>query len=300
MLLRGRQARVQVDDVDVSGLRVSFRVEKTIRARPNKVEVKIYNLSDATRRHIEQASRLRAQSLTPGVGYVRPRRLVFVGLDVGYDEGLSRIFYGDVRHILTEVQSPDIVTTVSGGDGEISIHTSRVNRSFAPGTTVEAVLNHLADAMGVGLGNARQMFRGIQLRNQGVFHDGTVVSGSAARELDALCTAAGFEWSIQDNRLQITDIDGPIGESIVELTPETGLIGSPTRDDSPRKIVRGKCFLMPDVAPGRRVHVKSKFVDQVLRIRHANYVGDTHGNDWYIEWEGHPPRPPIARRVLPP
>lgn len=300
MNIFGRRARVQVGDVVVTGLRCQFRVEKTIRAIPNKVEVKIYNLSDATRRHLEQTSVARAQAVAPGVGYVRPRRLVFVALDVGYVGSLIRLFYGDLRHILTTVESPDVLTTVSGGDGELGMHLARINRGFAPGTTVEAVLNAVAQAMGVGLGNAATMFRGIQLRNQAVFHDGTVVSGSAARELDALCAAAGFEWSVQDNRLQITDLGGAIGEAVVELTPQTGLIGSPTRDDSVRKIVRGKCFILPDVAPGRRVHVKSKFIDETIRITKANYTGDTHGQDWYIDFEGAPPRPPIARRQLPP
>ncbi len=300
MLLRGRQARVRIGDVDVTGLRVAFRVEKTYRARPSSVEVKVWNLSDATRRAIEQASQLRAQSLAPGVGYVRPRRLVFVALDAGYDAGTFRLFFGDVRHMVTTVEAPDIVTTISGGSGELSFHFARVNRSFAPGTTVEAVLNHAASALGVDLGNAPEMFRGAQLRGQSVFRDGTVLSGNAARQLDALCTAAGFEWSVVDNRLQVLNIGGAVGESIVLLSPETGLIGSPQRDDSALRIVRGKCFLMPDVAPGRRVHVRSKFVDEVIRVRKANFVGDTYGQDWSIEFEGHLPRAPIARRELPP
>lgn len=300
MILRGRKARIQIGDVEVTGLRVSFRVEKIYRGRPSSVEVKVWNLSDATRRAIEQASVARAQSLSPGTGYVRPRRMVFVSLEAGYEAGMFRIFYGDVRHMVTTVEAPDIVTTITGGSGELSYHFARVNRSFRAGTTVEAVLNHVAAALGVELGNAPEMFRGVRLRNQSVFHDGTVVSGNAARELDALCAAAGLEWSVVDNRLQVVNIGGAVGEAIVELTPETGLIGSPERDDSPQRLVRGKCFLIPDVSPGRRVHVKSKFVDQVVRIRKANFVGDTHGQDWSIEFEGAPPRAPIGRRELPP
>lgn len=287
MQIRDRKARIQVGPVDVTGLRVTFRVERTIRTSPNQLEVVVYNLSDESRSRIDESRRRNDTNATDGLG--NPLRRVFVQLEAGYADATFQIFKGDVRKMVNEVKPPDVVTRIFAGDGEASAFGARVNRSFPRGTSVETVLNHLAESMAVGIGNAVSAFRGVSFGQLTQYQDGTIVSGPAHHEMDVLCRSAGLEWSIQDNVLQVVRVDDPIGSVGVELSPDSGLIGSPSRDPV-SKIVKGKCFIIPDVRPGRQVRVTSRFVNEVIRINKATFVGDTHGSDWYIEFEGR--RPP--------
>lgn len=293
-----RAARIQVQDLLLEGLRVSFKVEKLFRSIPSSVEIKVYNLSKETHDRLISLGRERARAVPPQPGIIQPRKRIFVGLDAGYEGSLIRLFYGDVFRIRREVQPPDVVTIITAQDGGLQVYSSRVNKSFRPGTTVEAVALHLVEALGVEPGNASEVFRGVRLGNMSTYSSGTVLSGSAANELDRLCAGAGLEWCIQEGRFQATRIRESVTPSAILLSPETGLIGSPTREEVSR-LVKGRCFILPDVAPGREVEVQSRIFKSVIRVYKAVYSGDTHGSDWYIDFEGYPPRPPIAQRTLP-
>lgn len=296
--IRRRKCSVQVNDVVVDGLRVAFKVEKGLwRNVPNRIELKVYNLSQQTREHLDALSRQRARDVPVPVGSVRPRKRVYVSLDAGYDDLMNRLFQGDVRRIKSTVETPDIVTWVTAGEGEASLITARVGRSFGPGTAPEVIARYIAGQLGVELGNAGQMLRGIHLGRMTRFTNGAVLSGSAARAMDLLCTSAGFEWSIQNNALQLTRVREAVSDAVVVLNPQTGMIGSPTRDDT--RLIRARCFIQPDVLPGRLVRIESKFITETIRVEKVVFSGDTHGPDWFIDLEGRPPRPPMAQRVIP-
>lgn len=295
-----RKAKVQLSEFDVEGMRVQFSVERVFRSIPSSLELKVYNLSDQTRSQIIQTSRQRARAVPPQPGVIQPRRRVFVSLFAGYETApLSRQFYGDVFLIRNEVVTPDIITVVSAKDGGYSAMTSRVNRSFAPGTSVETVARHLVDCLGVEPGNALEQFRGMRLSDASVFHAGTLLVGSATREMDRLCLAAGFEWCIQDNRLVVTRIRQGVTDTAILLSPETGLIGSPIRESISR-IVKGRCLIQPGIVPGAIVEVQSRLFKSVIRLYRTRTIGDTHGADWYIDFEGRPPLPPERLRELQP
>lgn len=295
-----RACRVQVSEFDVTDMRVSFRIEKVFRPIPSKIEVKIYNLSQVTRERIVETSRQRARAVPPQPGIVQPRKRIFLGLDAGYENFLTRIFYGDVFRSYVSIEGVDTLTIIEALDGGVSLYNARVSKSFAPGASVEAVMKHLVQALGCDPGNSEEMLRGVRLRdNTRLFTAGQVLSGSAAFEMERLCTGAGLDWHIEENRLVLTRVRQAISETAVLLSPATGLIGSPTRDQITR-IVKGRCNIMPDVGPGRLVEVQCALFKEVIRISKVTIVGDTHGTDWYIEFEGRKPLPQERLRELPP
>lgn len=274
MRIFNRQCDVVVGDLRVTGLRVSFNIEKSLRRLPNSVELKVYNLAPNSRSRIEAAA---------DEGSVR------VQLLVGYDTSLWRLFVGDLREASSKREGPDIVTTLSGVDGGNATRTSRVSRSFSPGTTVDTVLQHLAGALGVDSRDALEALRGRSLSGTGrTFPRGTNVHGSATEALDGLCLSAGLEWSIQNGALQILEVGRAIPGTAVRLTRETGLYGSPSI--SRRGVVTGECAILPDVAPGRRFSIESQFVNGVFRFDKCVYQGDTRGADWKVSFEGREPR----------
>jgi len=297
--IRNRKCSVQVNDRVVDGLRVSFKIEKGLyRSVPNSIVVKVYNLSQATREHLDALSRERARETPVQVGSVRQRKRVYLSLTAGYEGLMCQLFKGDVRRIKSTVESPDIITHVTAGEGEASLITARVNRSFARNTQPSVVARYIAEQLGVELGNAATMLQGIRLGAMTRYANGAVLSGNAARAMDVLCTSAGLEWSVQNNALQLTRVREAVSDAVVLLSPSTGMIGSPTRDD--HRLIKGKCFIQPDVLPGRLVRVESKFINATIRVEKVTFSGDTHGPDWFIDFEGRPPLPPMGQRVIPP
>jgi hypothetical protein len=77
--------------------------------------------------------------------------------------------------------------------------------------------------------------------------------------------------------------------SAVLLTPDTGLLESPTRgriDRSTRRLTYGaKSLLIPGLYPGNVVTLLSKGISGNLLVKAAHYVGVTTENDWIVELE---------------
>lgn len=274
--------RVRVDTLQFRGLDISFEVEKSTKAEPNKASIRVWNLTQDHRRQLE------AMSVRRGQGRIK------VELEVGYGgtEQTGLIFRGDFRRAPSSAEGPDWVTELEGSDGGGAVLWSRVNRSFPAGTTVEAVVRACADAMGVGAGNSREVMARARLEGGGdTFPEGTVLSGSAAEELGHLLRSIGLRYSIQDGVLQVLERGQALQSTAVRLSPQTGLIDTPvTNADG---TVSATCLLIPDIYPGRQVRFDG--VDQAgfYRVEKAKYQGDTFGTEWYIHMECQP----LARRT---
>lgn len=266
MEIFGRKVEIVVEDIDISDLRVSFDIVRSLRRTPNKAEIKIYNLSDTTRRLIESAH--------------NPR----VRVKAGYIDGVSSIFFGALKEVRTQVEGPNVVTSLSGIDGGRSTQTGRTNRAHAPGTNITDVVRGLASDMQTGIGNAIEAFR-----NQGAegafstFFEGTAVHGSAAHELDGLVRSRNLEWSIQDESLQIVPRGRALqGEALV-ISASSGMLGIPSISKS--RVVTFEMALIPDMFPGRRIQMDSRFISGLFRVEKCEYVGDSGGKDWKIKVE---------------
>ena len=282
MNLFRRAWRVQVGSLDVSDLAIRFKAKRTLAARAGTLDLEIRNLSPEHRREIQNARRFHT----------------FVEVHAGYVGGMSLIFRGDLRKAVPGREGTDWLVKVTAGDGEHAIRSTRVSRSFAPGTTVTAVVTHLAEAMGVGIGNAREALRGASLGTAGLlgdtFAEGTVVYGNAAAELTRLCESARKTWSIQEGNLQILPLGGSLTRTAILLSPGTGMVGTP--EVVSRRVITVKALLQPGLVPGQQVVVQSDALLSVApwRITEAEYSGDTHGTDWYATLTCHRPRPPLV------
>lgn len=294
--LFGRVWRAQVGSLVVSdssggadnrSLDIDFKVKKTLAtARGGTLEMEVFNLSEEHRRELASA----------------PRRRTYVSLDAGYERagGASRLFVGDLRKAIVAKAGADWTLKVTGGSGEHSVRTARVARSFAPGSTLTDVVRHLADAMGVGVGNAVVAFADARLAGgTQLYTGGIALHGRAADELERLCTAVGLAYSIQDGVLQVLPLGGALDRSAILLSPDSGLVDSPEIVN--RRTINVKALMQPGLVPGQRVVVESAVIGGVWRITEAEYSGSTGGNDWYVSMTCHRPVAPLlgARTVGP-
>lgn len=279
-----RAWRIQVGTLLVSssappgpGLACKFSVTKSVAtARAGSLELEVYNLSRA---HSAELADL-------------PRRTTFVSVDAGYEEGMSRIFTGNLRRAIPRHDGASWVVKVTAGDGEFARRSARISRAFASGTSTSVAAQALADALGVGVGNAASAFRGVRLAGGGeVFEDGHILHGNAAQALTDLCNASGQTWTIQDGTIQVLPLGGASARTAIRLGADSGLIDSP--EIVGRNTVTVKCLLQPGLVPGQRVVIDSLLVQHEVRITEAKLTGETHGNSWEAELTCHRPRAPL-------
>jgi hypothetical protein len=271
-----RAWRVQVDDLDLSALACKFKVSRGLGLGAGTCELEIRNPTEEHRRQITGARRYRT----------------FVEVMAGYREGMALVFRGDLRRAIPVREGTDWVVKVTAGDGEHALRNTRLNRSFAAGTTVETVVRHVAEAMGVGVGNALTALRGATLGTQdGTFPEGTVLYGPAAAELTRLCAATGHTWSIQDGVLQVLRRGGALEREAILLRADTGLVGAPEVVN--RRTLNVSALLIPGLVPGQQVVIESAVATGAWRISQAEYEGDTHGAPWGCKLVVHRPRPPL-------
>lgn len=265
--LFGRVLECVCGTVDVSALRVRFKVKRNLKPEPNTCEIAVYNLDQDNRAALEN----------PNGGKLGVR------LEAGYEStGTSQLFLGQARHAWTEWEGADAITTITTGDSEEEMQKARLHLSIGPTMPAEVALTAMVRALGVGQGNVAQAVATLKAKGvAAMFGPGTAISGNVARELTDFCRSAGLEWSIQNGTIQILDRGAALRDLAVELGADTGLVGSPSVDF--KGIVKAKAFLIPELVPGRKVSFKSRSVSGGYRIEEVTYTGDTHANDWHAD-----------------
>lgn len=264
------------DIVGKPGMRVTFNITRTDKKEPNTNKVVVTNLSASTRSALQ----------TKGVKLT---------LEAGYASvGTTRIFRGDVRTVDHVRNDASWDTTFQVGDGERAYQNARVGESFAPGTNGNVILNYLANASGLQIGNVADVDLS-RVR----FDSGYVVAGKWQQAMQRFCASVGYSWSVQDETLQVLAPDGEQPGLIPLISPQTGLIGSPEMGSPETKgkpqLVKFVSLLKP-ARPGGLVHLKSDRYDSDVRIKKVNMRGDTHGDDWYTEYEGIIQKTPTATK----
>jgi len=258
------------DVTEITDLRVKFSVKKSSAKEPNTAEVTISNLSPQRRASLQ----------TKGVKFV---------LECGYVEtGVKQIFQGDVRQVAHRREGADWQTEIKSGDGERAFQFARVSESFKSKSSRGDVLRKLVSSFGLGQGNVSQ----VAAKLVGKFDQGFVAHGPVSREMDKALAGTGYGWSIQDEQVIILADSDVSGQDVPELTPQSGLIGSP---EFGAPLVKGgkplltfRCLLNANIKPGAHVSIKCERFPLGVAVKcvKVEHSGDTHGQDWYTNGEG--------------
>ncbi len=246
---------VQVEDREWSDLRVSFRVARTSKSKPNKSEISIYNLSESSRALLKKLARVR--------------------LVAGYAGNASMIFAGQIDFVQSRREGADLVSTITAADGRTAWN-SFATKSYAGGVRYADVVRDLATAMGIAapLTSLAAV--------TGTSRGGVALYGYAHRELDLLMADLGLEWSIQDGVLQVVNPASATTAKAVVLSPSSGLLGAPELSEPKhgRRTLRARSLLQPTLTPGRRVVVESKLHSGDFRVDRVDHSGDSHGGEF--------------------
>lgn len=273
-----RRVALSIGDLKVHpGHHITFKAKKNYKPSANNFcEVKIDNLSPEQRTAI-------TKSKTP-----------LVRLAAGYgddDSGLTQLFFGNSIFHKHEINgdTADVTTTLSTTDGGTEKQTARINVSFGKGTSTGQVIKRIVQALGLNAGNSDKIAREIDASlKANIFIEGAMISGAAADELTHVCRSCGYDWSVQDRTVQIRKFGDSADKFAIELSPDTGLIGSPSM--SGKGVVSGRCLIFKagaglDLTPGRLLRIDSAYVKGQYILASAEFDADNYVQNWYCDFE---------------
>lgn len=239
------------------GLRVSFDVEHSRTGKEaNKGKATIYNLSTSSTQWVESQG----------------KTLV---IEAGYEDQLSGvIFVGEIKRVTTTMEGPDRKTEIQGKDGGRAIQT-RIAMTLDPGTTVGAALSMVAARLGLEV--IAMPFTDRPLVQ------GLTIYGPASTALENLATQAGMTWWIEGGTLMLSAVDEPTTEIGLLVSPETGLVGSPSRkfdEKTDRDIgqVEWSQLIDPRLRPGLKVQLVSRDITGWYVVDKVAFSGDLNGD----------------------
>lgn len=260
-----------------SDVHMTFDVERTLGSDANKGKVVLTNLTPDNRNNIVQGTN--------------------VTLRAGYGGQPGIIFQGFVRKVESSGEGPDVTTTLECGDGAPYITYGHVHLSYSTTVTLDRVLVEVARQLNVELGGQAYAVGGVVVQNvPRKTYPRLVKSGKTKTVLDGLLHPLGLVWSIQCGTLLIQNKRGRINLQAIVLSPQTGMVDTPTRTDAG---VRVRALLNPRLVPGCAVQVRSanRATSGNFRAVKCTYRGDSDVGDWTVDIEGgalYGPLAPVA------
>ncbi len=290
---------------EIRDLQINFKIVRTSDATKNKCTIKIFNMSPETRALFETSDEKDVNDqITNNPVLLLQTQYAEDITNSGSLRGFQTLFTGQVVNAITSKIGGDMVTQVEAQDGYVPLReglvgaskeppNKNVGRNFPPGITRRAVLNALIGDLGVPAGEIRD---GGDLSAE--FSNGVTIEGPIRLALDSLLDPVNIDWSIQDDSFVAIRRDLASLETILDLSPQTGLIGSPQakkgsasrttgQKNEPDSGIKIKSLLAPTMIPNRRVRVTSnEFPDgQIFKVTRVIHKGDFRGTNWFSEAE---------------
>lgn len=262
-------------------LKIIFSIDKDTTKESNKTKLEIYNLSETTRKSIEEPDNE-------------------VEIYAGYERagGAVLCFRGTVVYGYTTEDTTDSITHLELADGTVALRDSYCTLSYAPNVAAKVIIQRCANEMGVPL------VYGKDVGDIEAYRNGFSFIGLAKDALTEVCNARGLSWSIQNNILQVIKAGGTNTNRGLVFSAYTGLIGSPERiiqaeyksdKTTPRRKAKEKAqkneirkkhgwrittLLAPTVNPADLVKVESKLVTGWFRVEKVSHRGEYNGSQW--------------------
>jgi hypothetical protein len=268
------------EGLDLSGLRIVFKVKKSDAQTPNAAEIRVYNLAESTAKQIRE-------------------EFTTITLQAGYEANFGVIFAGNIKQVrFGRENGTDTYIDIAAGDGDDAYNYSVVNTTLAAGATqldqIEAAAGALSER-GVEQGYIAET--GTQALARG-----KVMYGMARDYLRQSAEASETTWSVQDGKLQVVKLTEVLPNQAVLLNSKTGLVGTP---ELTNEGLKARCLLNPLLKIAVRVKIDEADVaeaklpstgqkapanaaastaqDGIYRLLVVEHSGDTFGNDWYSD-----------------
>ncbi|HRL22798.1 MAG TPA: hypothetical protein PLP85_13605 [Alcaligenes sp.] len=265
-------------------LRITFDVSKDTSEEPNKIKIKIWNLSLTTRETM-----------------VEPDNVVALYAGYAQEDGALLMAYGTLLHGRTYTDGVDMITELDVRDGFAQIRDTVVSLGCAPGVRARSIVQDIARKMGLRLKMAADV-------PDRVWQNGFSYYGAAHVALHKVVQGTGLEYSIQNGELQVIRRGGVTPREGFVLAADSGLVGVPERvgesarekarqdsqktDDNQKTVSSRqqsdgwsvKSLLLPTLNPGDLVKLECSAATDWFRIETVQHKGDWSGQgEWITE-----------------
>lgn len=254
-------------ELTIKDARIRFNIEKQDQGEPNKGTIEVFNLAERTRNLF---------TVPPEIKENETIRGLYIELSAGYRD-LTRVIHTGDASSQSYFSSPDWITKLETQDGGSAIRNSVFSRSYRAGFPINQAIRDVIDSFGLARGYTIPSVSTARIQS------GLALGGKSADAMNQFAKDFGFKWSVQNNTINTWFPRGVVGP-IVNLTPNSGLIGSPIKTD---KGVNFDCFLIPLIQPGVTVRISGcqGFNGDVV-VQRQKIVGDVDGGEWKIQNEG--------------
>lgn len=271
--------------LDLSEMRVRFKISDPSTQSPRSAYIRITNLSEAT-----------AQGL--------PKKGGKVSLIAGYEGGHGLLFSGDVQARQLGRESPtDTYADLYASDGANAYQAATISKAHKAGSTGRDIYNSVLEAMkpyGITAGHIPDIL------GQTKDPRAQVHFGMARDTMRKLAMSLGCNWKIHNGQLNVLPVGEPMPGGPIVLNSTSGLIGRATQTDQG---IIGRALLNPAIAKDVTIQIDEKLIDRaafdlsyagapnnvepnlgaiatdgIYKVQAVDHVGDTRGNPWYVEF----------------
>ncbi len=285
----GKQGREIASGVNgAPQLRITFDIDKNTKEKANRSKVVIYNLAPATRALLEQPD----TRLVLYAGYVE-------------DQGALLMASGNVTFAYSQRVDADFATTLEMHDGQVALRDTMVSVGMGAGASAKGIIRNVAGQMNMPVIMADDL-------PDRTWQHGFSFYGAGRKALHKATDAAGLEWSVQNESVQVIARGGTTARRAIVISPSSGMIRSPERKrEGARETAKVRdlttgalpavktvaglkpsydgwkviSLLQPTVNPGDMVKLESIAVTDFFRVDHLRHVGDSAQGDWHTEFD---------------
>ncbi|MCL6442076.1 MAG: hypothetical protein K6T83_01195 [Alicyclobacillus sp.] len=277
-ILYGRRYRILVSNssgiaLDVSDLHCTFDIQYVVNQTPPFSTVTIYNLNPETENFLLNYG----DRITVEAGYE------------GSQYGL--IFDGEVIEPIRDKE--DNVTyrlTINALASNRQLNQAFANFTVARGQSARSLVENLASKASVPtpLGDISPQLSTAKLPR------GKAVFGLTRDYIRQIAQANNLAFYSHDGRINLVHASDPPKGDIIDLTPQSGLIGQPAQQDLG---VTFQCLLNPAITINTLVHIDNSLIQAqtfdigqvqrpldaqgIYRVVGVEHIGDSRGTEWY-------------------
>lgn len=303
MVNDGNEQRTYQGDMD-------FTVSKTADTTPNELEIVLYNLNDSSRKFLDR----RNLNVELTAGYQDGFGLIFKGNTELSDH--TRALPGWTSNILcldggAALRNLTINETVKEGQDIKNVIDKLIKslQNVPPGIESQlAEINRLTKET-IALASFKpktQPKKGKQTKVQGKQTDieqqkreylkksealeaaadvrkmerAKTLRGQSIKALKSITDALGLILQINDQKISIYPPGATVTAGVINLTPRSGLIGSPRKQDNGYVV---NSLLRHEFNPGQPLAVDSETLKGILAIARVDHRGSTRSDEWHSE-----------------
>lgn len=256
-----------------------FEVGETSKAQPVPLHV---NFSlQKTDLETQNTGRVTVWNLNPSQLAVLNQKDCCLSFRAGYKSRLSLIFAGIVSYVTTSKDGSDQKTEIEVVDNLIEVRDTYVAVSYNGTVSWKTIFDDVAGQMGVAVSYSyNATFANLA--------NGFSYVGLARDIMTKGCDCCGLSWSLQNGVMQVKKPGDVMSKEVYVLSPDSGLIGIPSRvvvaqDETSEQNKLGwdvEYFLNGAINIDDYVKLESKTVTGFFRVYSLEFSGDNISGDW--------------------